>query len=208
MKKLFVLLFSLFFLSSPSVFAEDISDFKIEGIGIGDSLLDYMTEDEILKEIERTKDEFWHLKEPNKYAHVTLTKEFKSYVSLSFIIKNNSTNQYVTDINEKFTILYIAGMISYNEDFDGCMAKRNEIEVILSSMFSDIDKQILTYNYAPDPSGDSIIDEVEYVFDSGAEIQAQCINLNETWRIKNNYREGLSVGILTKEIIEWMTNKK
>ncbi len=56
MKKLLILLFSLFFLSSPSVFADDISDFQIEGISIGDSLLDYMTEEEILEEIERTKD--------------------------------------------------------------------------------------------------------------------------------------------------------
>ena len=49
MKKLLILLFSLFFLiSSPSIFADDISDFQIEGISIGDSLLDYMTEDEIM----------------------------------------------------------------------------------------------------------------------------------------------------------------
>ena len=38
MKKLLILLFSLFFLSSPSVFADDFSDFMIEGMGIGDSL--------------------------------------------------------------------------------------------------------------------------------------------------------------------------
>ena len=55
MKKLLILLFSIFFLSSHSVFADDISDFQIEGISIGDSLLDYMTEDEILKEIEINK---------------------------------------------------------------------------------------------------------------------------------------------------------
>ena len=54
MKKLLALLFSLFLLSSSSVFAEDISDFEIEGISIGDSLLDYMTEDEILEEIEES----------------------------------------------------------------------------------------------------------------------------------------------------------
>ena len=56
MKKLLILLFS-FFLYSPSVFADDISDFQIEGISIGDSLLDYMTEDEILKEIELNYDD-------------------------------------------------------------------------------------------------------------------------------------------------------
>ena len=58
MKKLLVLIFSFFLLSSSSVFADDISDFQIEGISIGDSLLDYMTEDEILKEIELNKDDY------------------------------------------------------------------------------------------------------------------------------------------------------
>ena len=60
MKKLLILLFSLFFLSSPSVFADDISDFEIEGISIGDSLLDYMTEDEILEEIKENKDHYYY----------------------------------------------------------------------------------------------------------------------------------------------------
>ena len=61
MKKLLVLLFSILLLSSPSVFADDISDFKIEGIGVGDSLLDYMTEDEIFKQIELTKNDYYYL---------------------------------------------------------------------------------------------------------------------------------------------------
>ena len=52
MKKLLTLLFSLFFLlGSPSVFADDISDFEIEGISIGDSLLKYVSVDEIKKNI-------------------------------------------------------------------------------------------------------------------------------------------------------------
>ena len=84
MKKLLILLFSIFFLSSPSVYADDISDFEIEGISIGNSLLDYMTEDEILKEIERTKDWSLHLQEPNKYAKVYLGGKFENYDYLGF----------------------------------------------------------------------------------------------------------------------------
>ena len=41
MKKTLILLVLLF---SSSVFAEDISDFQIEGMSIGDSLLDYVSE--------------------------------------------------------------------------------------------------------------------------------------------------------------------
>ena len=79
MKKLLVFLFSLFFLSTPSAFADDISDFQIEGISIGDSLLDYMTEEEILKEIEVNKDNYSYLKESNKYAEVYLFQNFPTY---------------------------------------------------------------------------------------------------------------------------------
>ena len=102
MKKLLALLFSLFFLSAPSVIADDISDFQIEGISIGDSLLDYMTEEEILKEIEENKGIYEFLKEPNKYIEVYKFDNLKIYNSgLSFFIKNNQTSKYITNKNEK-----------------------------------------------------------------------------------------------------------
>ena len=41
-------------LSSSFVFAEDISDFEIEGMSMGDSVLDYFSEEEIKKYLERT----------------------------------------------------------------------------------------------------------------------------------------------------------
>ena len=106
MKKLLVLLFSSFLVCSPSVFADDISDLQIEGISIGDSLLDYMTEDEILKEIERTKDWSLHLQEPNKYGKVYLGGEFENYEYLGFYINNNQSNQYITNKNEEYNTIY------------------------------------------------------------------------------------------------------
>ena len=46
--KILLTLFFLFF--SSSVVADDISEFQIEGISIGDSLLDYMSENDYLIE--------------------------------------------------------------------------------------------------------------------------------------------------------------
>ena len=87
MKKLLILLFSIFFLSSPAVFADDISDFSIEGISIGDSLLDYMTEEAILAEIELNKDDYYFLNEPNKYVEVYSRKDFLTYDYISVFVK-------------------------------------------------------------------------------------------------------------------------
>ena len=206
MKKLLILLFSLFLFSSTSVFADDISDFSIEGISIGDSLLDYMTEEEILKEIEHTKDYYSYLKEPNKYAEVYLFNDFLTYKDgLSFFVKNNPTSQYITDKNGKYIILSIRGMLSFNEDFEGCIQKRDEIVEELSKVFPNAEIQKFDYISRSEPSGESVFDDVDLLFDSG-KIKAQCNNWKETYRLKNNFIEGLSISIDTKETTLWLKN--
>jgi len=208
MKKLLVLLFSIFFLLSPSVFADDISDFEIEGMSIGDSLLDYMTKDEILEGIEETKDRYPWLNEPYKYAQILLKKEFSTYDFVSIYIKNNSTNQYITDRSEKYTIESISGTISYIENFDGCIAKRNEIAEVLSKMFQEADKRNGTFISPADSSGDSFIDVIEFRFPLGAEIEVQCKNLEESFRIQKNWTEGLTIDISNKEVVKWISDTK
>tara|TARA_B100000787_G_scaffold44136_1_gene31487 strand:+ start:54 stop:689 length:636 start_codon:yes stop_codon:yes gene_type:complete len=210
MKKLLVLLFSIFLLSSPTVFADDISDFEIEGISIGDSLLDYMTEDEILLDIEQTKNHYSYLNEPNKYAEVysniKLDNNFTTFDYLSFYVKNNETNNYITNKNEKFTILGIRGIIRYVEDFESCMQKRDEIVEILSKMFPNEQKTKVFFEHALDPSGNSFVYEISFAFDLGGEIEAECIDFEETFRIKNSYTEGLTVGISYEEIKSWLSD--
>ena len=204
MKKILILLFSIFFLSSPSVFADDISDFQIEGISIGDSLLDYMTEDEILKEIERTKDYYLHLNEPNKYAEVYLVIESVNYDYLGFFIKNNSPNQYITNINDKYTILTIRGIKRYIQDFDSCIVNRDEVVGILSKMFPLIDKVQIRQNYFPDPSEKSIMDEVYFELDNEDLVRVWCSDFDEIYRMKMGWSEGLTVMIMSSEINEWL----
>ena len=209
MKKLLLLLFSLFFLSSPSVFADDISDFQIEGISIGDSLLDYMTEEEILEDIDRNKNLYSHLNEPNKYVQINLHKDFPTYDDgLFVIVKNNQTNKYITNKNEKYIILYLAGGIIYTEDFDSCIQKRDEIAGEFSKMFPNTDKWEQVGKSKHDPSGNSIMDAVYFEFESGAEIDAYCRNFEETFRIKKNWTEGLNISISTKEIASWLRDYK
>ena len=49
MKKLSTYLFLILFSFSAPSFADDIRDFQIEGMSLGDSLLDYYSEEEIEK---------------------------------------------------------------------------------------------------------------------------------------------------------------
>jgi hypothetical protein len=207
MKKLLILLFSFFLLSSPSVFADDISDFKIEGISIGDSLLDYMTEEEILEEIERNKNDYSHLKDPNKYIEIYFWKEFPPYDRISVFIKNNSLNKYVSNSNEKFKILSTFGSIYYVNDIGNCRVKKQEIMDVVSGMFPDKKIQESTRPHRGDPSGDSRLESFAVFFPSGSSIQVGCTDFEETFRIKSNQTEGLNFSIVSEEILNWFNNK-
>ena len=205
MKKIITLLFSIFFLYSPSVFADDISDFEIEGISIGDSLLDYMTEDEILEEIENSE-RYYYLNEPNKFAEIYLNKGVSTYDNLSVFIKTESSNQYITNKNEKYSIQSIRGMITFIEDFDACMIQRDEILEFFPKIFQNTQKEEKKIIHSADPSGDSISDGVYFYFDSGALIYSACIDYEETFRIEKNWSDTLNVVIQTEEIVNWFRN--
>jgi len=207
MKKLLALLFLLFLLSSPSVFADDISDFTIEGISIGDSLLDYMTEDEILEEIELSisLNEYYYLKEPLKYVHVYLYNYSSTFEgNLSFLLKNTPSSKYISKKNDKYIIQSIRGMIDFIEDLDGCMKKRDEIVKELSEMFPNERKSEHSYSDSEDPSGKSMKYDVDFIFNSGDEIEISCDNYEETYRKKHNWSEGLNVAIYTSETMNWL----
>ena len=207
MKKLLALLFSLFIINSSSVFANDIGDFSIEGIRIGDSLLDYMTEDEILKEIEKSisRNDNYYLNEPLKYLDIYINKDFQIYKDgISFMIKNNASNQYISDINEKYIILLVRGKINYIEDFDGCIKKRDEIVEIFSEMFPNSRKEASTFSHPVDSSGNSKIGGVYFYFDSGGDVSTWCTDYEETFRVKNNMSEGFNIAITSAEVINWL----
>ena len=49
-----------------------------------------------------------------------------------------------------------------------------------------------------------VVDGVYFEHDSGAEIEAACINYEETFRIKRNWSDLLTVAITSEEITSWL----
>ncbi len=202
MKKLLTLLFCLFFLSSPSVYADDISDFEIEGISIGDSLLDYMTEDEILKEIDNSE-RYYYLNEPNKFAEIYLKQDFSLYDNVSVFISTEPSSKYITNKNEKFIVASVRGIIAYNEEFDSCLIQRDKIIKDLTKMFPNAPKTENTFSHGADPSGDSIVDYVDFELDAGASIYINCQDFEEILRARKKWSDSLNIVTQTKEVSDW-----
>ena len=71
-------------------------------------------------------------------------------------------------------------------------------------MYPNADKVEDVYPHPGDPSENSIIDQVTFKLDSGAESDAYCSNLDENYRITNNWAEGLTVSMSSAETTSWL----
>ena len=195
--KIFLAIIILVFGFQSLIKGDDIRDFEIEGISIGDSLLDYFSEEEILKNIK------WNYnddKTNNKFVIVEFynLKRLEHYHGLQFGIKTEDKN---------YKIYVIAGAILYKNNIEDCYLKMKEIDKELSLIFNDAVKQEKKDSiYRGDRSGKSVYSSVYYYFEDGnkkasrkANASIQCYDFDEEYSSTDNLR----VGIRTSEYRDW-----
>ena len=176
-------------------FANDISEYQIEGISIGDSLLDHLSKEEIITEIEKHKPEYNYL--TDEFGEVYLYGKFEIYDVLSFFVKPD---------DENYTIYYIAGTIQYDDKIKQCYAKQKEIVEEFSLLYKNTKKVEESGLFPWDPTGKSTARYVDFTFNSGDVITVSCYKYEKSLKIKNNWADNLSVEIKKKEQSDWMKN--
>ena len=87
MKRFLTILILIFTLQTPSQ-ADDIRDFQIEGMSIGDSALDYFSEDEL----ENSLKSYY----PNKKFYLVdiFSSKYETYAGVQLSFKNNNYKIY------------------------------------------------------------------------------------------------------------------
>ena len=168
-KLLGIVVLGLLFISAPSK-ADDISDFEIEGMSVGDSLLDYFSESDIKKNNKN------YLKN-NKYTSVGFTNVGQTYHKLEFAFLSTDKN---------YKLAGISGINLYEFNFQDCIAKKKEISTSIEDLFKNelesnlverIDKEMKHTAY---PSGNSMAYLSAFSFLKSKDIVViACINFSE-----------------------------
>ena len=177
--------------------ADDIQDFQIEGMSIGDSLLDFFSEKKIKERKAITK---------SKYKS-------KDYIRVYFAL-SNSENYSVANIHykndSKYEIASVSGAIMYDYTFEECFTKQKIIFDDLKTLFpiaeieGDPKKKII---YKPDKTEKSIYSTVKYVIEGGY-IDIRCTILSTEFKKKYpNTGSSLQVFAHSKEFIDWIRYK-
>jgi len=181
---LFVLLFS------SSVVAEDISDFQIEGMSVGDSLLDYVSEEYIFREFEIGKDEYnWT---DQKFADVYIYDNLNVYKRVSASVKKN---------DKKYIIYDLRGQLDF-KNINDCFDKQKEISLEFEKMINNenVNKIEDNYAHATDKSGKSMVYEIGFYFLSRDKITTKCYDFSNTL----SQPDGLDIEIQFKEFGDWI----
>jgi len=116
--KVFITVLVLIFSFQSLAKADDISDFQIEGMSIGDSLLDFMSENQI-KDALKSEYAFFY---KDKFATISggdIKDKFATYDNVGFVIKLN---------DESYKIFALEGTFSTkNGNIQDCYKKQNII---------------------------------------------------------------------------------
>ena len=193
MKRLSLYLFLILFSFQTSSWADDIRDFQIEGISIGDSLLDYFSEDEIMNNI--VKDLYKN--KSKKFVSVEFNQFpfFKDYPNVAAHIKID---------DKKYKIYEIGGFEFFDNNIDACYRKQKKIDKELSKIFKDTKRQF--YNktkHSADKSGKSNVTSILYWFKSGDYAAIDCIDWSSTMKPRT---DNLNISLVTKELNDWLTD--
>ena len=186
--RVFITVLVLIFSFQSWTKAEDISDFQIEGISIGDSLLDYFSEEEILKNKYDYKDDEF------KSSDI-ISSAFKTYDGIQISFKSN---------DEKYIIYGISGAIFFKNNIAECYKKKDEIFLEMKELFKNakIDDQG-TYPHPGDGTGESTVTSVYFDFTSGNYAQIKCFD----WSEEKGYADHLRIGIITKALGDFFAHK-
>ena len=168
--------------------AEDIRDFQIEGISIGDSLLDYYTENEIISFIQDRQ-------YPNS-QRVKITKiisdNFETYEAVSADFLNDGS----------YSIIKLSGIILFRDNIKECHKKMSEIDKDINEIFGNENRYTGDKKHRYDKSGRSTMKVIGYTLGKD-DIQIQCTDWHESMEMYDS----LSFMLFTEEWMSFLNNE-
>ena len=189
--KVFISVLVLILSFQPFTKADNIQDFDIEGMSIGDSLLDFMTKKEINKNI------LDYFPDERKYYVVGKTSDLNTYEQIEIYLKTDDKN-------------YIIRTLGAFIEFSGkeCLLMKREIDEEFKQIFSNLKSYPATLKHPYDKSGKSKQIQTNYVFGDSAHkddhIRTECTSWSEEIKQKDGFTDNLIVIAMTSEILKWI----
>tara|TARA_B100000674_G_C37833992_1_gene911967 strand:+ start:269 stop:856 length:588 start_codon:yes stop_codon:yes gene_type:complete len=190
MKRLILYFYLIFFSISVHAIGEDISDFEIEGMSVGNSMLDYFSKEEIF---ESKKYEY-------KYDDVFATT---SFIKKNFELYDKVQVHYKLSDNN-FKIYGLVGVVYFKEDFKDCLKKKDKITSSISTSFSLKKQDTGKREHLADKSGKSFTHDTYFYFSNGNYFSVSCYDWSKEKNLENEWFDNLKVSIIDKDFDDFL----
>ena len=194
--RVFIAVIILIFSLQSWTKADDIRDFEIEGMSIGDSALDYLTVKEINENL--FKNYFKNGKKRKYYV----TGYFNSN-------KYDQIEIYIKTGDKKYTIKAITGFKDI-KNLKTCITRRNEITDEIKNLFKNIEP--IFYDDIPhsfDKSGKSKQYQAGFLLKNDPQkdqIRIECTIWSNKMKTKNQFMDTLGISVFSTETLMWVEN--
>ena len=199
MKRLSLYLFLILFTFQTSSQADDIRDFQIEGMSIGDSLLDYFSEEEIIS----NKKDWYKYLEKNRF--ITIALESSGFQQYEYVDVNAEYG------DDNYIIDSMAGSIYFGKnkeikDINHCYIKQKEIAQDFSQVFENSKKDgpHKMKHLAVDPSGESIYTDIYFEMDDNYSVIISCYDYSDHLESQNRV-DFLGIVIRSQKFEKWLS---
>ena len=188
--RIFLALLLLIFNLQSLTKADDISEFEIEGISIGDSLLDHLSKDRI----DKLPAEYY----PKSDKFYVVDGSFQNselYDGFQVGLKKND-----------YTVYGITAGIFF-DDMKNCLTHKNKVEEEISDMFDNLEKYSSKGKHDADPNGNSYMHQTQYSFSKGGVIAIECLDWSDEITNKYNWKDNFSISLISKEYEYFLRNE-
>ena len=174
--------------------ADDIRKFQIEGMSIGDSLLDFFSEGEILKNTDKN---MWKGSDKKFTAFLThYPTNLKTYAVYDYL-----RVEYLTNDNN-FIIHGITGMKDYKKiNIQECYKLQKIIEKEFDKKFSNFNKSKKSFASMYDKTGESKITSIYYDSKNGY-AETSCYHFSS----HVNYPSGIDISLTSGNLKKWISS--
>ena len=172
--------------------ADDIRDFQIEGMSIGDSALEHYS----MKLI----------KLANKYnCENSAWKNCEMFSALmgpkGIYTSNIQLHFKKDDLN--YIIYGITGTVKYVNNINDCYLKQKEIGFELETLFPNTNKKEIEKAHSADKTGNSRNNSIYFKFLNNEIVYVACYD----WSKKMKYNDHLRIAILSAKYNNWLSDK-
>ena len=181
---IFIFIFSLQFETK----ADDVKDFEIDGMSIGDSVLKFFSK-EFIKNEEKI-----NYPSSDSFYGISFYINNSDYDAFGFIFKKNDNN---------FIIYQVKGMLKMN--FKECMEKKLNVKKEIKNILENFNENNYTSTYG-NKMGKSFSEVSDFELKNGR-IRVWCENWDKNFEASKYWNNHFNVSAASKQYLHWLDNE-